>query len=301
MPGIKACQQYGYGGWDYIQILQHNKLFYMDMNGNITNTKPLSGGIPYGNDGGFPSTTYKIDKDNNGFVLHKEEVYPSYRRKGNKKTDYRITASNLYDSLLFLAPYERLLITKKDNLYGIAGYVIDENNKLLLLEEKVAPKYDAVEYVNRNHLKIRKNGLYNHFPTNDKPKYKKLEPFDEISENQINKFDLFIFILRSKKYNTPKNFINSNNELYKKLRKLPSMTIGVGENSKGSLSIRNVPEKNQKILFWHHECPDGEDSLEAFTDVADNFTQFVSAFFQANDNYTHNISINSCSDMILVP
>jgi hypothetical protein len=75
-----------------------------------------------------------------------------------------------------------------------------------------------------------------------------LEPFDEISENQINKFDLFIFILRSKKYNTPKNFINSNNELYKKLRKLPSMTIGVGENSKGSLSIRNVPEKNQKIL-----------------------------------------------------
>jgi hypothetical protein len=50
--------------------------------------------------------------------------------------------------------------------------------------------------------------------------------------------------------------------------------IPVASDGLGNLFVLNA--KNQKILFWHHECPDGEDSLEAFTDVADNFTQFVS-------------------------
>lgn len=50
--------------------------------------------------------------------------------------------------------------------------------------------------------------------------------------------------------------------------------IPVASDGLGNLFVLHA--KNHKILFWSHECPDGEDSREAFTDVADNFSQFVS-------------------------
>lgn len=63
--------------------------------------------------------------------------------------------------------------------------------------------------------------------------------------------------------------------VYRQYRsRLGNEYIPIANDGLGNLFVLHA--KSQNILFWHHECPQGEASSDAFTLVANNFDQFVS-------------------------
>lgn len=51
--------------------------------------------------------------------------------------------------------------------------------------------------------------------------------------------------------------------------------LPVAEDGLGNLFVI-TPEKGE-VMFWHHECPDGESSLNALTVVAGDVSAFISS------------------------
>ncbi|WP_394197477.1 SMI1/KNR4 family protein [Litoreibacter albidus] len=70
--------------------------------------------------------------------------------------------------------------------------------------------------------------------------------------------------------------------------RIESNYVPIGEDGLGNLYM--LDSKTKQIVFWHHECPDGENSPTAFTLVSDDVVGFISGLQPASVERDVNLS-----------
>ena len=63
--------------------------------------------------------------------------------------------------------------------------------------------------------------------------------------------------------------------------RLESKYVPIAEDGLGNLYMLDA--KTKQIVFWHHECPDGENSPTAYTVVAENISSFIAGLQPAKN------------------